>query len=81
MSRVPRTARAHASSAATWVARALKAYARAARGDLAAMVEAEEYRGEALEHAALVGDRGKSAARVQRRVDAARDRAWKGVGR
>lgn len=73
-------------TANSWAARAISCFARAAdvarsaaKSQSVAMVEeagewrlrAENYRHEALEHAALVGDHGKTVGAIQRKIDGA----------
>jgi hypothetical protein len=72
-------------TARQWAARAAACYARAARAKTAHerarwCNRATSYRDEALEHAALVGDHGRSVARIQRAIDKVRGRA-QGRGR
>ncbi len=66
-------------TASRWAARAVACYARSRSYSGAGRVHwldrATSYRDEALEHAALVGDAGRTVAKVQRRVDAARNKA------
>ena len=65
-------------TAEAWAKRAIRAFKRAARtGDRSALLEGEDHRHEALEHGALVSDHGRTVARLQRAMDAARDRAWR----
>ena len=64
--------------AATWVRKALRAYARAAKsGCFEALLEAEEHHHEALEHAALCGDEGRTVKLVEQQMSAAREKAWR----
>lgn len=67
-----------AKTAATWAKRAVRAYNRYLRtGDSNAFLDGECHRGEALEHAGLVADFGRTAARVQKMIDVVRERAWR----
>ena len=59
-----------ARTAANWARLAIRAYERGH------VLDGECHRGEALEHAALVSDLGRTAARIQKSMTAARDRAW-----
>lgn len=70
-------ARTQAATAATWARRAIAAFNRAARsGSRDWLLDGEDHRHEALEHAALIGDHGRTVARMQKQIDAARERAW-----
>jgi hypothetical protein len=64
-------------AAQTWMKRAIAAYKRALRsGNVLDVLEGEEHRHEALEHGALVGDNGRTVAKVQHTIDVHRRKAW-----
>ena len=57
-------------TAIKWAARAIAAYIIAReQHNVAVISEADEYRGEALEHAAKAGDFGRLAGTLQRQID------------
>lgn len=74
--REPTDAQVQRETALTWARRAIRYRKRAEREYGAAQCEwwrrFDDARHEALEHAALVGDRGKMVARVQATVDGTR---------
>ena len=78
-------ARTQATVAAGWARRAIQAYNRAVRlgrnstKAVDAVMDGECHRGEAIEHAGLVCDYGRTVAKVQKQLDAAREKAWRAV--
>jgi hypothetical protein len=58
-----------------WAARAIACYTQCVEtGELRWRLRGDDYRHEALEHAALIGDNGKTVARLQVRIDRVRKR-------
>lgn len=76
--REPTDAQVQRETALTWVKRAIRYRKRAERECGEKQCEwwrrHDDARHEALEHAALVGDRGKTVARVQAMVDVSKER-------
>lgn len=57
-------------TALKWAGRAVACYRRyITTGDERWQVRAHDYRHEALEHAAIIGDHGRTAAAIQKRLD------------